>query len=32
MSNFYESDKLLSEYLLFHFGTPEEILNAALPT
>ena len=26
MSDFYESDKLLSEYLLFHFGTPEEIL------
>lgn len=26
MSAFYESDKLLSEYLLFHFGTPEEIL------
>ncbi len=26
MSDIYESDKLLSEYLLFHFGTPEEIL------
>ena len=24
--NPYESDQLLSEYLLFHFGTPEEIL------
>lgn len=26
MSAIYESDKLLSEYLLFHFGTAEEIL------
>ena len=26
MSAIYESDKLLSEYLLFHFGAPEEIL------
>lgn len=26
MSAIYESDKILSEYLLFHFGTAEEIL------
>jgi putative 4-mercaptohistidine N1-methyltranferase len=26
MSAIYETDKLLSEYLLFHFGTAEEIL------
>ncbi len=26
MSALYESDKLLAEYLLFHFGTPDEIL------
>lgn len=26
MSAVYESDKLLAEYLLFHFGSPEEIL------
>jgi putative 4-mercaptohistidine N1-methyltranferase len=26
MSAIYESDKVLSEYLLFHFGTAEEIL------
>ena len=26
MSSIYESDKLLAEYLLFHFGTAEEIL------
>lgn len=26
MSAIYESDKLLSEYLLFHFGTADEIL------
>ena len=26
MSAIYESDKLLAEYLLFHFGTQEEIL------
>ncbi len=26
MSAIYETDKLLSEYLLFHFGTPDEIL------
>ncbi len=26
MSAIYESDKLLAEYLLFHFGTPDEIL------
>ncbi len=24
--NIYETDKLLSEYLLFHYGTPEEVL------
>ena len=24
--NIYETDKLLAEYLLFHFGTPEEVL------
>ncbi len=24
--NIYESDKLLAEYLLFHYGSPEEIL------
>lgn len=29
MSAIYESDKLLSEYLLFHFGTPEEILSTS---
>ncbi len=29
MSAIYESDKLLSEYLLFHFGAPEEILPLA---
>lgn len=26
MSDIYETDKLLAEYLLFHFGTAEEIL------
>lgn len=26
MSAVYESDKLLAEYLLFHFGSPDEIL------
>jgi putative 4-mercaptohistidine N1-methyltranferase len=26
MSDLYESDKILAEYLLFHFGTAEEIL------
>src|SRR6478736_5426939 len=26
MSAIYESDKILAEYLLFHFGKPEEIL------
>lgn len=26
MSDIYESDKILAEYLLFHFGAPEEIL------
>jgi putative 4-mercaptohistidine N1-methyltranferase len=31
MSAIYESDKLLAEYLLFHFGTPEEILPSACP-
>jgi len=29
MSDIYESDKVLSEYLLFHFGTPEEILTSS---
>lgn len=28
MSAIYESDKILAEYLLFHFGTEEEILPA----
>ncbi len=28
MSALYESDKILAEYLLFHFGTAEEILPA----
>ncbi len=27
MSSIYESDKLVAEYLLFHFGGPEEILT-----
>lgn len=27
MSTIYESDKILAEYLLFHFGTAEEILT-----
>ena len=27
MNSIYESDKVLAEYLLFHFGTPEEILT-----
>ena len=27
--NIYETDKLLAEYLLFHFGTPEEVLPYA---
>ena len=26
MSNIYESQKLLGEYLLFHYGTPHEVL------
>ena len=25
-SDVYESEKLLSEYLVFHFGTPEELI------
>ena len=29
MSAIYESDKILAEYLLFHFGTADEILPAA---
>ena len=29
MANPYESDRLLAEYLLFHYGTPEEILPYA---
>jgi putative 4-mercaptohistidine N1-methyltranferase len=31
MSAIYESDRLLAEYLLFHYGAPEEILPAASP-
>jgi len=31
MSSIYESDKLLAEYLLFHYGKPEEILAADRP-
>jgi putative 4-mercaptohistidine N1-methyltranferase len=27
MNTIYEDDKLLAEYLLFHYGTPDEILN-----
>ena len=27
MMNIYETDKLLAEYLLFHYGTPEEVLT-----
>ncbi len=27
--NIYETDKLLAEYLLFHYGTPEEVLPHA---
>ena len=27
--NIYETDKLLAEYLLFHYGTPEEVLPRA---
>ena len=30
--NVYESDKLVSEYLLFHYGSAEEILPASAPT
>ena len=26
-TNIYESDRLVSEYLLFHYGTPEDILG-----
>ncbi|HKI69833.1 MAG TPA: methyltransferase domain-containing protein, partial [Verrucomicrobiae bacterium] len=26
MTNFYETDRAVSEYLLFHYGTPEDIL------
>ena len=29
--NPYESDKLVSEYLLFHYGSAEEILPPAAP-
>lgn len=29
--NPYESDKLLSEYLLFHYGSPDEILGDSAP-
>lgn len=31
MSAIYESDKLLAEYLLFHFGAPDEILPPGRP-
>lgn len=31
MSDLYESDRLLAEYLLFHFGTDEEILPSNTP-
>ncbi len=31
MSAIYESDKILSEYLLFHFGTAHEILPSGRP-
>jgi len=31
-ANPYESDKLLAEYLLFHFGEPEDILPPGAPT
>ncbi len=31
MDNPYESDKLLSEYLLFHYGAADEILPAGAP-
>ncbi len=31
MPNPYESEKLVSEYLLFHYGSPEEILPPAAP-
>ncbi len=27
MTNFYETDRAVSEYLLFHYGDPEEILD-----
>lgn len=30
--NVYESDKLVSEYLLFHYGTAEEILPPSAPS
>jgi putative 4-mercaptohistidine N1-methyltranferase len=28
--NIYETDKLLAEYLLFHYGTPQEVLPESL--
>ena len=31
-TNPYETEKLVSEYLLFHYGTPEEILPATAPS
>lgn len=31
MPNIYESEKLLSEYLLFHYGSAEEILPPSAP-
>ncbi|MFZ9938252.1 MAG: methyltransferase type 12, partial [Luteolibacter sp.] len=29
MTAIYETDRLLAEYLLFHYGAPEEILPSA---
>ena len=31
MPDYYESDRLLAEYLLFQYGSPEEILPAGAP-
>ncbi|RYD33576.1 MAG: methyltransferase type 12, partial [Verrucomicrobiaceae bacterium] len=31
MSAIYESDKVLAEYLLFHFGSADEILPPVRP-
>lgn len=30
-SDYYSSDRILAEYLLFHYGTPEEILEGKHP-